>query len=269
MSKIITFDDGSIYYQRPGSRWGRVKMSTDDFLVDASAKAEVCYIPVSDITPPPVRPNKGSTMIMDRSWFDYLDKAHNHTPAASNWMRTIKMLWCNRPYVGDPSGSTLADGADPEPVIECITGTGNILRVIGETESHYEIYALPMGEPGPLRPEVFNWFNYPWIFWKAQARKRDGSLINVGDGLHVFHVNFRKATKRHYIHKSLLDLFTLPPFTVSYEGQVHTVVDYQFLGADIYGITNADSRIPLLQTTKYSVVYPTEWRGPGRPVNPP
>lgn len=260
MPKILTFSDGSVYVYRPGSRWGRVNVSTDPFLLPDSAANEVAFVPVADM--PISTDNKGSTIKIETSMFDYLDKAHNHTASASNWMRTPFMLWINRPYVGDPLGSTLASGADPQPVTECITASGNILRVLSETESHYEIYAFPMSESlSKYDPAKFNFKNYPWVFFKATARTRTGVLQKVGAGLDVFHMHIRKPANRHYIHKSRLSLFTLPPFNVNYGGMLHNVLDYQFVGADIYGVTNT-GRIPLLVNKTYF----TEWRGPGQAV---
>jgi hypothetical protein len=220
MSKVLTFDDGSIYVKRTG-RWGRVNVSKDPFLLPDSAANEVAYIPIADA---PIRTNnKGSTIKIDLSVFDYIDKAAGHTQAASNWMRTPYMLWCNRPYVGDTLGSTLASGADPSPVVECITGSGNLLRVIGETETHYEIWALPTSEDlSRYDPALFNPYNYPWIFWQALARTRDGKLQRVGNKLTVYHLNIRKPQNRHFIHKSCLTL--LPEY------------EYQFVGNDVYGI---------------------------------
>jgi hypothetical protein len=254
----MSFDDGTVYVERPGSRWGRVNVSPDPFIDNRTL--EVAYIPIADA--PISTDNKGSTIKIEPSMFDYLDKANNHTAAASKWMRTPWMLWINRPYVGDPLGSTLASGADPQPVTECITASGNILRVLSETESHYEIYAFPMSESlSKYDPLVFNFKNFPWIFFKATARTRQGVLQKVGLGLDVYHMNIRKAGNRHYIHKSRLSLFTVPPFTVHKDGFVYTVLDYQFVGADIYGITQT-GRVPLL----VNKVYATEWRGPGQVV---
>lgn len=255
MSKVLTFSDGSIYVKRYGS-FGRVKLSNDPFLENRDM--EVCYIPIADY--PISTNNKGSTIKVELSLFDYLDNFH--TKQASIWMRTPRMLWCNRPYVGDPLGSTLASGADPTPVLECITGSGNVLRVIGETATHYEVWALPLSEDiKKFTPLQFNPYNYPWIFWKTNARTRDNVLQKVGAGLDVWHLNIRKPTNRHYIHKSMLTMFTACPFTINYGGTNYTIVDYQCLGADVYGITSLDTRIPLL----VKGVHLTDWQS-GQPV---
>ena len=186
-------------------------------------------------------------------------------------MRAPFMLWVNRPYLGDPFGSTYDEGADTYPMAECITSSGNIMRVLGETPTHYEVEAWPVDQDiSRYDPAQFNWHNYPWIFFKATARTRDGVIQNVGSGLDVYHINVRKPTNRHYIHKSRLSLFTRPPFTVSYQSQLHTVIDYLFIGASVYGITDADQRVPLLIADKPGQRdYPTAWRGPGQTVIPP
>lgn len=267
MKRILTFGDGSVYVERPDTRWARVNVSPDPFLLPDSAANEVCYIPVAD--GPISTDNKGSTIGLSLTLFNYLDNFH--TKAASNWMRTPYMLWINRPYVGDPLGSTLKEGADPTPRAECITASGNILRVIGETPTHYEVWAWPTSENiNRYNPAHFNWKNYPWIFFKATARTRQGTIQNVGAGLDVYHMNVRKPMNRHYIHKSRVSLFTQPPFTVTYEGRRHTVTDYQFIGASVYGITDEDKRVPLLLAERPGQAdYKTEWRGPGQTVIPP
>jgi hypothetical protein len=115
--------------------------------------------------------------------------------------------------------------------------------VIGETVTHYEVWALPTSEDlSRYDPALFNPTNYPWIFWKALARTRDGVLQKVGAGLDVWHLNIRKPQNRHYIHKSMLTLF---PETYG----------YQFIGQDVYGIVG-DQRIPLLVNGTYF----TDWR---------
>jgi hypothetical protein len=263
MSKVITFSDGTIYVERPGSRWGRVNVSSDPFLLPDSAMNEVCYIAVNDITPPPSQ-NKGSTMPMSRAWFDYLDKAHNHTSAASQWMRTPYMLWSNRPYNGDPLGTT---NGDPEPVLECITGSGNILRVIGETATHYEIWAMPITDkPAQYNPAVYNFKHFPWVFWKAQARTRQGVLQRVGNALDVYHINFRKPGNRHWISKQVFTLFAKLPLELTYNNVQHLVIDYMFVGAEVYGITSDNQRIPLMVKVSGLWFHPTAWRSVGTPV---
>jgi hypothetical protein len=265
MRKVLTFEDGSIYVQRPGSRWGRVNISP--FPIIVNGKNEVCYIPVADA--PISTDNKGSTIPFPLRMFDYWDNFH--TKQASNWARTPWMLLVNRPYVGDPFGSTLAEGADPTPRAECITCSCNILRVLDDTPTHYEIEAWPLSEDiRRYDPAVFNWRNFPWIFWKATARTWQGQIQNVGAGLDVYHMNFRKPQNKHYIHKSRLSLFTIPPFTVTHDDRQHTITDYQFIGASIWGITDQDKRVPLLIAERPGQAdYPTEWRGPGQTVVPP
>ena len=260
MNKVLTFHDGSIYVPRPGSRWGYVNLSTDPFLV--SGENEVCYIPLNDWDNPPDRPAKGNTIPVNKSWFRYLDNFH--TQAAHNWLWTPFMLWVNRRFNGDALGST---NADPEPVTECITGTGNLHRIIGETSTHYEVWSMDSTtKPDAFMPHAFNWYNYPWVFWKAQARTREGALQNVGAGLDVFHLHLRRPGTRHYIHKSQITLLPDGPFEV--DGKV--IVDYQFLGSSIYGITDTDTRVPLRYRRRLGEdVFPTSWRTNALSVIPP
>jgi hypothetical protein len=264
MSKVITFDDGTVYVQRMGSRWGRVNMQSEPFMFpDHSNEVMACAVQDS-----PSGINKGSTFPIDRSWFRYLDNFH--TQAGSSWLWTPRMLWCNRDFVGDSLGSKLSDGADPEPVIECITGPLNIRRVIGETLNHYEVWSLPVSEKtSNYDPRVFNFYNFPWIFWKAQARTIRLEVQNVGSGLDVYHMNVRKSAGRQWMSKQHLTLFQDPPFTVRYAPGLHYVTDYMFLGSSIYGITDEDKRIPLLLATRPGQFeFPTDWRCTGPTVIP-
>jgi hypothetical protein len=266
MYKILVFSDGSIYVHEPDVRWGRVNISTDPFLVDPEAKVEVCYIAVADSDIK--TDNKGSTMPITTAWLKFLDNFH--TPQASNWLWTPFMLWINKRFIGDTLGSTLADGASLVPMPECITGSCNILRVTGETPTHYIVWALPTDtDISKLDPKRTNWKNFPWVFWKAQARTRTNQIQNVGAGLDVWQMNIRKPKNTHYIHKSRFTLFQKPPFTVTYNYKSYNIIGYQFIGASVYGISDNHDRIPLLICEKPGVIiHPTEWRG-GQPVIPP
>jgi hypothetical protein len=256
MSRVVTYADGTLYIERPKARWGRIRFPDWPIILPPEASNEVLYQSMAD-SPQQDNTVKGASMRINPAWLHYLD--HFHTPAASNWLWTPWMLWINRPFVGDRRGSQLPN-ADPAPVIECISGGYNIVQVIGETDFHYETFALSTDEnPNRYDPAVFNFRHYPWIFWKAQARTRLGELQNVGSGLDVFHIHFRKPADRHYIHKSRLDLFPEPPFSVFDGESFHMIIDYQF----------DHSRIPLLIATPKEIRYPTTWKEDGRPVIPP
>lgn len=265
MNKIINFADGTIYVQRPGTRWGRVKMQLDPIAFSGN---EVMYCPVQDSTPPKGE-GKGHTIKVPIEWFKYLDNFH--TEAAHYWLWTPNMLWTNRNFVGDAKGSTLESGADPQPIVECITGPNNIRRIIGETETHYEVWSLPVDmDPSSFDPAVFNWRNYPWIFWKAQARTATFQVQNVGKGLDVFHLNLRNPIHRHYMHKNDINLFAPCPFVVSDGISRWTIIDYMFVGASIYGITDKFMRVPLLLSESPGQWdFPTDWRCTGPGVIPP
>lgn len=265
MSKIITYEDGMVYVERPGTRWGRINMQYEAI---GMPQNEVMAVAIQDITPP-VGVNKGSTIPFNKDWFRYLDNFHSKEE--SSWLWTPRMLWCNRDFVGDALGSTLENGADPEPVLECIGFPCNVVRVIGETLTHYEIWAMSTSErPSKYNPKQFNWKNYPWIFAKAQARTSDYQVQNVGNGLDVFHMNFRKPGNKHYLPKSKVSLFPELPVMVNDGVNTHLIVDYMLHGSSVYGIISNDKKIPLLLAEKPGQwEFTTNWRCSGPGVIPP
>jgi len=265
MNKIINFPDGTIYVERPGTRWGRVKMQFEPIQYSGN---EVMARAVQD-TYPPKGVGKGNTIPISIEWFKYLDNFHNK--AERDWLWTPHMLWFNRGFAGDTRGGTLENGADPQPMLECITGPCNIRRIIGETETHYEVWSLPVNlTPDGFDPLVFNWQNYPWIFWKAQTRTTAFQVQNVGKGLDVFHLNVRRLQDRHFMHKCDITLFTPCPFTVTDGINKWTILDYMFVGASICGISDQGVRVPLLlSNTPGQREFPTNWRHTDPTVIPP
>ena len=252
-----TYPDGTVYLERPGTRWGRVRMQMEPIQFSGN---EVMARAVQDWQPNPTDKRKGEMMQISLDWFDYLDNFHN--TSAHNWLWTPHMLWVNRTFVGDRRGGSIENGADLHPQVECITGPLNIRRIIGETASHYEVWALPIDtDPKRFNPKVFNWKHYPWIFWKAQARSKTFDVQNVGDGLDVYHMNVRQRADRHWMHKDDIELFQQPPFTVTDGVRNWIVQDYMFIGASIYGITDTGRRVPLLLARKPGEkIFPTDWR---------
>lgn len=265
LNKIIIFPDGTIYVERPGTRWGRVKMQFEPIQYSGN---EVMARAVQD-TYPPKGVGKGNTIPISIEWFKYLNNFHNS--AERDWLWTPHMLWFNRTFAGDTRGGTLENGADPQPMLECITGPCNIRRIIGETETHYEVWSLPANlTPEAFDPLVFNWHNYPWIFWKAQARNTAFQVQNVGKDLDVFHMNVRRLQDRHFMHKNDITLFNLCPFTVTDGISKWTILDYMFVGASIYGISDQGVRVPLLlANTPGQREFPTNWRHTDPTVIPP
>lgn len=155
-------------------------------------------------------------------------------------------------------------------MLECIAFPANIIRIIGETETHYEIWAMPTSErPSKYDPKVFNFRNFPWVFAMAQACSVTGTIQKVGTGLDVYHMNVRKPGNRHFIYKGDVELFRQPPFTVSDGKGSYNIVDYMFLGVEIYRITEAGTRIPLLVETSGVYSFPTDWRCSGLLLIPP
>jgi hypothetical protein len=93
---------------------------------------------------------------------------------------------------------------------------------------------------------------------------------NVGTALDVFHMNVKWAADRHYMHKDDIEIFKECPFTVTDGVSNWVIVDYMFVGASIYGITDLGRRVPLLLARKPGERdFPTDWRCSEPTVIPP
>lgn len=256
MSKVFTYPDGTVYVERPNSMWGRIKIERNQQVFSGNT---VMARGVQDTTPPKGR-GKGSTIPFNTDWFDYLD---NFMPlkAQRNWLRTPHMVWFNRGYVGDTRGSTLASGADPYPVLESIAFPGNIIQIIGSTTEHYETWFLPTNvRASEYDPNVFNFRHFPWIFALAQTCSVTGTIQKVGIGFDMYHMNVRKPQNKSYMFKQDIELFKPGNFPVQYNGMSHMIMDYMFVGVEIYGVMETGVRIPLLILDRNQYIFPTDWR---------
>lgn len=247
-----TYPDGVIYVPYK-SRWGRINMQREPIQFP---KNEVMITRLQDETPP-FGVTKGHTIVMGFEWLKFCD--HFHSDAARRWGWTPYFDIINRGFVGDAIGSLLADGADPAPVAECITTPLNTKRIIGETATHYELWAFPNNlDPRKLDHRVVNPGNMPYAFSESLARTATYEVQLVGNGLNVWKPCIRNANKRLYIPKEFITVFQEPPFIVHYKNIAYEILDYLLYNqTHVDGITADGTRIPLVSGRD---IFHTEWR---------
>ena len=181
----------------------------------------------------PYSVTKGHTIPILNEMREYLRKIQS--PEAYRWVFAPWMLWINRPYAGD---GTDAQPKDVLPMAECIgAGYGNFLEIIGEVTTSggkfYEIRAFMHNDPMRYDP-LLTWQNRPTLFGKCSARRKDGSILNVGSGLDAYIPNV-KRTPHLWISADDVELF--PPRPAG-------VFNYALRGASVFG-WNGREYIPL------------------------
>lgn len=170
---------------------------------------------------PPTRPNKGHTIPVTTKWQTYLQKIQ--TAAAYKWLVTPYTLWINR----------------TDWQCECIgAGYGNFVEIIGRSADgkYYQIRSTPYNaDLTSANPAVFNWFNFPQLFGKCTARRKDGTILNVGAGLDVY-MPIIKQTETLWVYAAEVELFPAFP---------NNIVGYVLQGASVYGYSIFHELIPL------------------------
>ncbi len=194
----------------------------------------------------PTRPNKGHTIPVTNQWRRYLPKIQ--TAQAYNWLVEPYTLWINR----------------TDWMCECIgSGYGNFVEIIGKSPDgqYYEIRASAYNANlDTTDPAVFNWFKFPQLFGKCTARRKDGSILNVGAGLDVY-MPIIKQTETLWVYAAEVELF--PAYPTGVDG-------YVLQGASIYGHTKSDQLIPLRLARKAGeLIEPTDWHLKTGSVIPP
>ena len=168
----------------------------------------------------PTRPNKGHTIPVTNGWRRYLQKIQ--TAQAYKWLVEPYTLWINR----------------TDWMCECIgAGYGNFVEILGKSldGQYYEIRASAHNANlDTTDPAVFNWKNFPQLFGKCTARRKDGTILNVGARFDVY-MPIIKQTPKLWVYAAEVELFPAYPAGVT---------GYVLDGASIYGYTGANG--PLL-----------------------
>ena len=216
-----------------------------DYMSDQNP-IEVNAVAWQDVNPP-TRPNKGDTIPVTTGWQNYLKKIQ--TASAYKWLITPYTLWINR----------------TDFRCECIgAGYGNFIEIIGQSldGNYYQIRSSKYdADLVNYDPAVFNWYNFPQLFGKCTARRKDNTILNVGAGLDVY-MPIIKKTPTLWVAAADVELFPKYPIGVS---------GYVLYGASVYGFTGAgDMLLPLRIARKPGeLIHPTEWHLQTGSVIPP
>ena len=122
---------------------------------------------------------KGRNIAIRSNWWHYLEKI-NTDPRSYSYTRGVHNMWINSEYdVQTPYSTGKA---------ESICCGGNFVAYTEETATHLKIMAWDNHlDTSTLDPEINNWFNQPYLFWKACAVKQGGgAVINVASALDVY-----------------------------------------------------------------------------------
>ena len=161
---------------------------------------------------------KGHTIPVGSNWQNYLPRIQS--AAAYRWVVQPRMLWINR----------------DDWMAECIgAGFGNFIEILQTFGQWHEVRALAYDTPiDDLIRERITWRTHPTLIGKCTARRKDGTILNVGDGLDCYFPNM-KRTRRIWIHDTDVELFPALP---------QGVQTYAVQGASVYGWTGSEY-IPL------------------------
>jgi hypothetical protein len=187
---------------------------------------------------------KGHTIPVMDNWRTFLPKIQSD--AAYRWVVQPYMLWINRTdWMAESIGA----------------GYGNFLEILHTTPDGqwHEIRALDYDmDTSALDPQVFNWRVRPTLFGKCTARRKDNTILNVGNGLDCYFPNM-KRTARLWIHSRDVELFPELP-----AGQ-----SYVLRGASVYSWDGATYTALRIADRPGQLEHPTEWRLQTGSVIPP
>jgi hypothetical protein len=229
-----------------------------DAMSDPTWKTEVNVCGMAD-TVIPVSKMKGSPVLFlpDKQMI----ARKMQTEAGYRWAARPGSGMIIRHYIGDVTGATADDGADPIPKIECVNGFGNFLKITETVKTRgglfHRIEALPYnGDASKLE----SWFTKPWYWMKMTARTPSGQIFNVGDGIDSY-LPLLRRTSYLWIHNDFVEIFpVLPP-----EG----VGGYILLGASIFMQTIDGIKALRLARTPGELIHPyTGWAMQTRSVVP-
>jgi hypothetical protein len=169
---------------------------------------EVNAVALQDNDPYPTSLLKGGAITVSQSILNHMQKVQS----ADGYRWTVRpwMLWINRPFVGDCFDSQLADGADPLPKAECISGFGNFVEIIDTVNGYHLIKATANTTDFFQYGADFNWYNHPELWVKQSARNKTGGIFNVGSGYDAY-FPLLKAKEHLWIHSSFVELFPPSP----------------------------------------------------------
>lgn len=149
--------------------------------------------------------NKGHTLPILPALWSYIQKIND--AAGYKYARSVHMMWINKDYnESDPSDV---------PVAESIRNSHNVIRIIGETATHWKVAAFPHTEDlfKNFDPAKHNWYTMPDLFWLAIAADDKDRHSLVGNGVICQLPSLRYGDGDAWIPKSRVEAFPALPFT--------------------------------------------------------
>jgi hypothetical protein len=221
----------------------------------------------------PAGRGKGDVIPVLPPWWDYIHKL-NPGEKEYRYTRSIGAMWINIPYDQDDPNP------NPPPKAESIGNGGNFVAFDLMTDTHGRLVSWSYAQDtSELDPSKYNWYEMPWLVWKAVAINLAGDLRNVGQGLDVYFPTLRFTEL--WTHRLDVELFPELPAGVTTEmdvpilafprheafvigtyksGKSIAITEYRPLGASVFGKTIV-GWICLLRATRPSErIFSTSWR---------
>lgn len=172
---------------------------------------------------------KGDDIHIESNWWHHIERINSER--GYKWARSIGNMWINKTYNIDVPYSTA-----PAESIHC---GGNFIAYDLETPHHVRLVAYPYRMDTTNLKD--NWFNKPWMFWKACMVNSEGEIGKVANALDVYFPLI--AERELWINKIYIEKFPDGP-------------DYRLQGKDVY-----DGSRPLLVNGNFLTDWKLETKG--------
>jgi hypothetical protein len=175
---------------------------------------ELTFVPdTAPLQDSPSGTGKGATLTIRENVWRYIEKI-NPLKADYGYVRKPHAMWINIEYEED----TLYSAARAES-ISCGC---NIVAYTEETNTHIKLLARPTDfDFSNLNPAVDNWYYRPYMYFKAQAIRKDWRFAKVANAQDVYIPLLYNPGSELWIEKSMIELFPAG-------------YNYRFYGINIY-----------------------------------
>lgn len=121
---------------------------------------------------------KGRQIPIESNWWKYIEKINDER--GYRYARSIQMMWINSKYDNQIKYST--------GHAESICCGGNFVSYDLETDTHLRLITYPNNlDTSALNPLRDNWYEKPYMFWKACAVEANGAkVIKVGADIDMY-----------------------------------------------------------------------------------
>lgn len=257
------------------ARWGVANMNwvVDWWLMD-EYKNWTTFPMSCKLSDDPI-PSRGKNKKVSNDMWDFIHKLND--PAGISFIESVDRLIINRWWV-DRWGRTrtssvggVDDGSNPpdpyangEPIFLPV----NVLKIIGETSTHYRVDALVYSQIDwkNLDPRKVNWVETPHLIPKACAETRTRQIVNVMGGVDAYWMNLAEPSGA-WIEKKLV---TLAPDPQQFIVEGSRGVGYRPYGSHwIMGLENGRQVYVRRVTKREGKIDYYGWKYNARSVVPP